>query len=325
MKDVDKRARIKVALAGLALLLQNCLKDKNYASTRNNLIAMPKGDEQDQAILNAIRSRTWQKPYVKRLVAAGILKHQDADTYQPVDLKELGALIIDHEEPNYGLRLSQFIFPSEAGLPKELRGDTSSEVEEEVVDSEEATEEVNDEMIVIKSFDMQLMIASLQRLVEGTRDLQDEMRRLNKAKDESQQNTEVIPYMRNRTRELNKRLDDLEVLIQGLHGGNIAIASAVARIDATVAGAVSSMRVIHDKVAQLDAGAVASAVTSAVRESLGFTGAPDGTTLVMFMRETFKRFEGNTSKRAAAEKVLSTANDLAAAAELLLQNEESEQ
>ena len=300
MKDVDKRARITVALHGLILLLDEHTKNTGVHGncvTRNDLFAVPHNQKHNPDLKNAIRSRTWQKPYVKRLVDAGILAHKridSQDVYYPVHVPKLVDLIQDHEEPNYGLRLSQFIFPSEAGLPKELRG-SPDHVEEagaenggtQVCGPDEGTDS-----------DKQIVLQRLQDYINETQALHSEVAvvsghyaRLTKQIEES------VLFIRSRVESIEKHNEEQSRLMA-------KIVAPVAHIDETITQVWGSLGDIHSKLTHLDlAGAVTSAVTTAVHEVI-------------------KKFEGGSAKRIAAERVLRVANDLTAAADLLLQSEE---
>src|SRR5262245_904786 len=124
MREADKRARITVAYSGLVMLQSQLANNARYKSTRNHLVAVPKNEAKSPEIINAVRRKDWQKDYVLRLVEAGILKkvsEGSQELYYPPDPKEIDLIIADHDK--YGLRLSRFLFPREAGIPAELDED----------------------------------------------------------------------------------------------------------------------------------------------------------------------------------------------------------
>lgn len=158
MREADKRARILVAYGGLVLLSHRVSKDPQYKSTRAHLFAVPKDEDTSPELVKAIKTKDWQRDYIKRLIDAGLLERVvegSQELYTLPDLREIDKIIADHD--TYGLRLSRFLFPREAGIPQELEED------EEVV---EPTEDKSPpEGAAEQNYDLQLSGKTVERLV----------------------------------------------------------------------------------------------------------------------------------------------------------------
>jgi hypothetical protein len=130
MKEADKRARITVAYGGLLLLRQQLSKDPNYRSTRAHLFAVPNDKEKSPELVRAVKTKDWQRDYIQRLVDAEILKKgsENGQDLYSADPDKVEVLIADHD--NWGLRLSKFLFPREAGIPNELAEDDDESEDE---------------------------------------------------------------------------------------------------------------------------------------------------------------------------------------------------
>jgi hypothetical protein len=310
MKDVDKRARQTVALGGLIMLLHEYSRNSSHSVTRNHLFAVPVGEEGDPYLTKAIHSRGWQKPYVKRLVSAKILsvKHAESqETYYPSDVDKLLELIEDHKEPNYGLRLAQFIFPNEAGLPVELRDHGQDEEPGEEVEAP-SERDVPSKTYRITSSEVVNLISALDRM---TKEIGVDKGVI---KTRLQQDSEVLLHLRNRMKELDKRLLPLEQAVSQSY-------QILKRVESGTDSLLATINVVQTKLELCGADHIATAITSAVNASFGFAS---GTTLATFMRAAIKRFDSQRGKGALAERAIAAADDLKAAVDLFLQTSEEE-
>lgn len=324
MKEADKRARITVAYGGLVVLQDEYSKDEDHYCTRNNLFRIPKERDDDPELVKAIRSRGWQKPYVQRLVDAGlIVKFQvdSQDVYQPADDSCIKALFADHD--NLGLRLSKFLFPSEAGLPAELAPLVESEpveVRAEVKTDVQEGDTEETKFVVVKSFDMSLMLSALREMSDVLLDTRGKIEELNKPQPQksTQADNEVIPYMRNRMKELDSRLSAMEQALKGQHSALALATNTLFRVDAGVQSLTSSVSATIEAVHKMNSGAIAAAVHNAVQKILGFSDAPKGTTLMSFMRGALQELRGEHQLRETLAELRAKLKDLHAVEELAM-------
>lgn len=228
MKEADKRARITVAYGGLVLLLSELQKDPEYKSPRRLLFALPKGGEKVPENVKAVRTKDWQRDYLQRLVDANILikiTESGQEFYQTRDMTVIAGLIADHDK--YGLRLSKFLFPREAGIPPELddEGEAEEEEPEEEVEPEKAEEPEAPEQ---KTLALEMGPRELKRLIQLLNDIikdremtlalmrgvLDQYKTVEQLalrdQEERQVDRELPNYMKNRFKDLDDRLSKIE-------------------------------------------------------------------------------------------------------------------
>lgn len=318
MKEADKRARITVAYGGLALLQQRFENDPSYRSTRLKLFAVPRDEPQDPSIIKAVRSKDWQRDYIKRLVDAGVLIKNSEDSqelYYPSAPRIVAEIIEDHDK--YGLRLSKFLFPNEAGMPKEL-----IESEEEDSDEDEPTDlkersaeyvkaeartgpEALDGRDISRQLGALLMAQNLntdfQRQVVLA--LQGVEARLPEAP--TQSDREFYSYMKNRFKDLDARLGKIE---ESMHLSS----RTLTRVDA---GMNSLSTLVTSAIAGLKPMDMATEAFKHIRPMLGLT---EGQTLAGLLAERFKLLEGGSLLRSTLTELRAKLSDLQAIEELAL-------
>lgn len=225
MKEADKRARITVAYGGLILLRDRVEKDPNNWCTRTHLFALPKDGEKVTENIKAMRTKSWQRDYVQRLVDAGILAKMTRagqELYYPPDLTTITQLIDDHD--NYGLRLSRFLFPREAGIPLESPeegGDEESESGGSEADEEEVVESTDGGIIQMDGASVTALLRLLRTLEEGRlmhatlmKAVLDQYKLVeegvNRDREERQADREFPSYVKNRFKELDAKMGKVE-------------------------------------------------------------------------------------------------------------------
>ena len=289
MKEADKRARITVAYGGLALLKKQLSENPNYKSTRAHLFAMPKGEEKNLEIVKALKTKDWQKDYLQRLIDAELLvkvSENGQELYYPSNIDEIGKIIEDHD--NWGLRLSKFLFPREAGIPNELAEDDAEEQDDEggLPKPEPNLAEKDDSESILKMSEQSVkaMVKLLGRIQElltmnlemmkltaeqhktvdlalrGTQEL------LEKDQELTQAEQEFPRYVKNQFKELENRLSKLE---ESASTG----ARTLARLDAGITALSANLGTLVPKISSLlgltEGQTLMSQLGPILREALG--------------------------------------------------------
>lgn len=246
MKEVDKRARITVAYGGLVMLAKQTHKNPKAKVTRAQLFALPTDNENDPALVKAARTKSWQKGYIERLISAGLLTQVvegGQEFYRAISDTAIAALIADHD--NYGLSLSKFLFPHEAGMPPELlesEGNAEDEDEDTVtlkvlVDPQggggfadalgkafaEPKEDESEDAPYDPAADpsylgairglrafVDAVDAKLNHIAEGVKVVVLEAEVIRRELEQSQAEKEFVSYVKNRFKELDERLKKIE-------------------------------------------------------------------------------------------------------------------
>lgn len=317
MKEADKRARITVAYGGLLLLRKQLSEDPNYKSTRAHLFALPKGTEKNPEIVKAVKTKDWQKDYLQRLIDAELLEkitENSQELYRALDIDEIGKIIEDHD--NWGLRLSRFLFPREAGIPAELAEDEGEEEDESELPEPEplAAKDSTDAFLQMSERSVETMIRLLNRIQEQL-EMNTQLMKLtadqhiivDKAltksqeileKESSQAKQEFPNFVKNRFKELEDRLTSIEEststgarTLTRLDAGLAALATAVGSIAPTVSQRIEDLarhyaKSLFEKVDQV--GAV-RAVISELRSKLSDLSAVED--LAMKVIDTVEKGE----------------------------------
>jgi len=245
MKEADKRARIALAYGGLLRLQEYCKVNKDHKETRLHLLALDGRDKRNDSpeVIKARRSKEWQKDYVNRLVDAGILirVHENSqDLYYPADLEVIPKILKDHDE--YGLRLSKFLFPNEAGIPPELQEDEGEEKLEEENDETEEGEVVEAQLAdVMEQMAKHIKaIASNLNVMREAYNLQSDtlLSAIRKLDDlslmnaPSQSEKEFPSYVKNRFKEIDEKLDRMTERLNRTSDGVTTAGVLLSKVDA---------------------------------------------------------------------------------------------
>lgn len=228
MKEAEKLARIEVVYAGLEALRINTTAVPGLKTTRANLFQPPR-KRPNAEHLKVLRKKEWQRDCIQRLVDAELLEkvvEDGQEFYVPLNAAGISELLSDHN--NYGLRLSKFIFPKEAGLPQELLDKEEEAVEEpdsdedSDEDSEESEEEDDDaaalltkeaELVKVVGQTARCLIDQSQISIKLMQEILAQYEELNGAtesKEETQAQKEFQSYIKNRFKEMDEKLISID-------------------------------------------------------------------------------------------------------------------
>ena len=223
MKEIEKRARVTVAYGGLRNMHLACKADPQGAMSRKNMFLapaeLPEGMT-EKALTKAMMTKAWQREFLRKMVEAKMLHKSmldGQDAYQPFDLVVIKDLLDQHD--NGGLRLFQFLFPSDAGTPKELRGEENlpppgTDVELESAEARGGEEDLAPDAEEIGFRTLQALSSNMRVLSEAVQSIDTKLNKVLEVDDEqSQVESELIPYMRNRSKEQEALLTSIKDML----------------------------------------------------------------------------------------------------------------
>ena len=204
--EAEKRARIEVCYEGLLHLISEEGADGD-AVKRSHLFALRRGPMEKSADhVKAMKSATWQKEFVKRLLADGIVKRErvdNQDRYTAANIPRIKHILKDHDD--FGLLLSKYLFPSEVTIPVERAEPEANEPQPETPQQSDSVDIPDDPLLVIYKL-TERMSKALVSLVPFFKILTDQSEALSA---EMESDREGVANVKNRMKGLETQVSQI--------------------------------------------------------------------------------------------------------------------